>query len=186
MNSATAMGPDCASCHFYPPPDANHIMHLGHLSHDFGNGTISCRDCHAQSIPGEPTLVFDSVYLVSDASGDALEWSSVAFPDHAIIRNGTLVRVDTLRQIRPIEQPGETQVIGYVKQWMTGAAHLNGVVDIDLDTLVSDTSRFGGRRAEYRAGEQSCSAVRCHSNQTDYQWAAPSKGLPGRGRYHED
>lgn len=182
-STGTPAGPDCAACHFYPPPDANHVLHLGHPMADHGNGGISCRDCHASAIPGRATLVADSIFVFTDSLGRQVSWSGLSNPDFGFIRDWPLLRIDTLMQIRPIEQPGPTKTAGFLRQWMTGAAHLNGRIDVEIDSLNSDTARFGGRLAEFRPAEQSCSAVRCHSAMVDYRWAAPSKGLPGKGRY---
>jgi hypothetical protein len=176
-------GPDCASCHPYPPPDANHVLHMGHALADFGNGSISCRDCHTASIQGARAMVLDSIFVSTDSLGQRSEWSGLALPDFRFIRDWPLARVDTLYQVRPIEQEGPTPTAGFLRQWLTGASHLNGAVDVDFDSLVSDTADFGGRRAEYHPESQTCSAVRCHGGSGDYQWPAPSKGLPGRGRY---
>ena len=158
---------------------------MGHPVDFSGNGSISCRDCHATSIPGRPTLVFDSIYAAFDSSGRLIEQSALANPDFRFIRDWTLVRVDTLHLIRPIEQPGPTKTAGFLKQWMTGNAHLNGIIDVRFDSLVSDTSRFPGQSAAYHPERQTCSAVQCHRGGADYRWANPSKGIPAKGRYDE-
>ena len=175
-------GPDCASCHPYPPPDANHVFHFGNPLASRGNGTISCRDCHAESLLGRPVLALDSIFLSVDSAGNRVEWSGILYPDAAFIRQWPLLRVDTLSQIRPVEQEGSTAEIGFLRQWLTGPAHLNGRVDVIFDSLVSDALRFGGLTAEFHPALQTCSAVNCHKGAGAYQWAAPSKGLPGWGR----
>ena len=185
LTSQEQSGPNCAACHHYPPPDPNHALHMGHAVTFSKNGSISCRDCHSTSILGRPTLVFDSIFATFDSLGQPIERSGLANPDFQFIRDWNLIRVDTLRQIRPIEQPGSTKTAGFLKQWMTGISHLNGIVDIQFDSLVSDTSRFLGQPAAYHPDRQSCSAVQCHRGGADYRWANPSKGLPAKGRYDE-
>jgi hypothetical protein len=186
LASAEPMGPNCASCHYYPPRDPNHVFHLSNFTAFSKNGNITCRDCHTESILGHPTLVFDSIFVKDDSLNRPLQWNGLAYPDFEFIRDWILLRVDTLHQIRPVEQPGYTQSTGYLKQWMTGVAHLNGVIDVDIDSINSDTSRFEGHWAVFNPSEQSCSAVQCHRTGVDYRWPNPSKGLPARGRYDSE
>ena len=181
-SAAPQKGPNCASCHFYPPPDANHVFHFGYALPGRANGTVSCRDCHSRSLLGQAVKARDSIFVSVDSAGNVREWSGLTYPDQDFIRSWPLARVDTLTRVRPIEQEGSTAEAGFLRQWLTGPAHLNGAVDVEFDSLISDPLRFGGLTAEFHPGPQTCSAVNCHKGAGDYQWAAPSKALPGWGR----
>jgi hypothetical protein len=174
--AAAQTGPDCASCHGYLLNDSNHLFHLTTAdSNKAINGPVTCLDCHSTAIAFRVTPIPDSIFL--DSFGGT--WSSLDYPKSAVIRTFRLVRVDTVRQHRPIPaspRPGATPPY---REYVTALAHCNGVVDVVFDSRVSDSVKFTGARAAYSAKEQTCSAVSCHERENPYRWAAPSKGLPG-------
>lgn len=176
VTAALLPGPDCSSCHAYVLQDSNHLFHLYTAdSSKLINGPVTCLDCHSTSIAYNTVALADSIFR--DPQGAT--WSSLDYPKSQVIRAYPLLRVDTVRQHRPVPappRPGEAP--GY-QEYVTALAHCNGVVDVAFDARVSDTANFSGSRATYNPKEQTCSAIYCHERVNPYRWGAPSKGLPG-------
>lgn len=183
-SATAARNPDCASCHAYPLEDENHHFHLFHtVPNKEINGPITCMDCHATSMARRPFTLLDSIY--ADSLGN--EWSSADYaadttqPPLADSIRGrlTFVRVDTLRQERPVPVPERDGRLPELTEYMTSLAHMNGVVDVVFHPRVTDTAKFPGMRAEFNRPRETCSAVACHPRGESPHWrfAAPSKGL---------
>lgn len=173
--SAPQVGPNCASCHAYPPRDTNHIYHLFHVEGTITNNRpITCLHCHNKSMVGRPKQFLDSIFL--DPNGN--EFHAIDFPDIPEIRDYPLVRLDTLVKIRPVDLTSGPGSVNDLQEWMTGAAHMNGKVDVDFDSTSIDTARFHGQAANFHPEKLTCSAMACHPVSGDYRWAMPSKGLP--------
>jgi hypothetical protein len=169
------IGPNCASCHAYPPRDTNHTYHLFEVDGTITNNRpITCLHCHNHSMIGRDTAFMDSIYR--DPNGN--EFHTLDFPDVDLIRTYPLLRVDSLVQNRPVAMPPRNDSTGRLLEWMTGLAHLNGKVDVDFNSTSIDTSRFGGSPAIYSPKELTCSAIACHPNPGEYRWAMPSRNLP--------
>jgi hypothetical protein len=186
--SSTQPGLDCASCHAYVLTDSNHLFHLFRTTPNYQlNGPITCLDCHATAIQSRPTALQDSIF----ADKDGVEWSALDYPvipgspsqADTLRRDYTLARIDTLNRNLPLAvpaRPGAAPERG-LTEWMTGLAHMNGVVDVAFEPRVDDTAQFAGAHASYNPTQESCSAIACHPN-GDKEWgfASPSKGLPFR------
>jgi hypothetical protein len=183
-SAVAARTPDCASCHAYPLEDENHHFHLFHTQPDKAiNGSITCMDCHAASVARRPHPLLDTIFMDPDGN----EWSSEDFPvDPAgpsladTIRAAfTPVRVDTLRQERPVPVPEREGRLPEITEYMTSLAHMNGVVDVVFHPRVTDTAKFPGMRPEFNRPRETCSAMACHPRGESPHWrfAAPSRGL---------
>jgi hypothetical protein len=170
-------GFDCSSCHRYELKDQNHFYHITYVDMTVKrvNGPVTCLDCHKNSIQFQRVVLLDSFFL--DSSGFVL--SSLDYPHEESIRKGPLLRVDTLIQNHPIPSPGAAPGEREVQEWMTGLAHMNGLVDVVFDSSVTDQDRFLGERAEFNPERETCSAISCHEKPHPYRFAAPSKGLSG-------
>jgi len=172
---APQMGPNCASCHAYPPRDTNHVYHLFEVDGTITNNRpITCLHCHNKSMLGRDKAFSDSIFL--DPNGN--EFHALDFPDIPEIRAYPLVRVDTLIQNRPVPLPPRPGSLAEIQEWMTGSAHMNGAVDVDFDETSIDTARFHGQTAFFNPEKLTCSAMACHPSPGDYRWAIPSRGLP--------
>ncbi len=149
--SPKAMG--CAACHLYPLRDAVHRYHLETAEGNKRlNGPITCLDCHPQALRGSEMVFLDTIFI----NAFDLEKSSYDLPTAASIRLLPILRIDTLRQSRPIPlSRSDTSLT--LAEWMTGLAHLNGRVDVEMH--VRD-----GVSARYDIRAQTCSAVACHHN----------------------
>ncbi len=173
--TSAQMGPNCASCHAYPPRDTNHTYHLFEVEGSITNNRpITCLHCHNKAMLGRDVAFVDSIFL--DPNGN--ESHAVDFPGLSEIRSYPLVRVDTLVQNRPVAQPYRPGSLPEIEEWMTGLAHMNGLVDVDFDKTSIDTARFGGQTAVFNPKELTCSAMACHPVPGLYRWAMPSRGLP--------
>lgn len=172
---ATAVS--CSACHAYVLQDPDHSFHLVNagLYVKKVNGSITCLDCHRNSIQSAREVLADSIFQESNGSLS----SSLDQPAPIWIRTGTFLRVDTVIQNHPIPSGRASPADGGLQEWMTGMAHLNGRVDVDFDSAVSDTARFNGSRARYDPRMETCSAVSCHPRSGDYRFQACSKNLPG-------
>lgn len=146
-----AMG--CAVCHPYPLRDGVHRYHLDVAEGIKSlNGPITCLDCHSRSVQGREAVFLDTIFI----NAFDLEKSSYDLPDAASIRLLPILRIDTLRQNRPIPiAPPDSA--GTMAEWMTARAHLDGRVQVAMDF------RNGGA-ASYDIRAQTCSAVACHRN----------------------
>lgn len=196
--AVAARAPDCASCHAYPLEDENHHYHLFHTQSDKAiNGPVTCMDCHATSVARRPNVLLDTIFVdPTDASPEPNEWSSVDFPVDPAGRSladtiraaYTPVRVDTLRQERPVPAPEREGRLPELTEYMTSLAHMNGVVDVVFHPRVTDTAKFPGMRAEFNRPRETCSAVACHPRGESPHWrfAAPSKGLSVLRGYRGD
>ena len=173
----------CDACHAYPLTDRNHDYHLTTAgSNRLLNGRITCLDCHTRSIRSQTVVFFDSLYQdtatgeksYTSLHSDATDKNS----EGRIIRNLTLIQVDTLRQNHPVAQPERPGARPLFQEYVTSLAHLNGSVDVAFDPRDSDPARYGGDSANFDPRQETCSAVACHPGGKDYRWAAPHKGLP--------
>jgi hypothetical protein len=172
---APQTAPNCASCHAYPPRDTNHVYHLFHVEGTITNNRpITCLHCHNKAMIGRDLRLVDSIFV--DSNGN--EFHALDFPDIPEIRAYPLARVDTLIQNRPVNVASGSGSVSDLQEWMTGYAHMNGVVDVDFDKTSIDTALFGGQAAFYHPEKLTCSAMACHPSPGDYRWAIPSKGLP--------
>lgn len=167
---------ECSACHAYPLQDPNHRYHLVEmvLYVKKVNGPVTCLDCHRNSIRSETVILLDSIFRDSNGSVQ----SSLDQPSSVWVRNGTLVRVDTVVQRHPVPSGRSAPSDPELREWLTGLSHLNGRVDVDFDPAVSDTARFHGERAQYNPAMETCSAVSCHPRSGEYRFPACSKGLP--------
>jgi hypothetical protein len=173
---ARVMGPDCASCHSYPPPDTNHAYHLfDGLNLKAVNGAVTCIDCHFTAVKSRTVAVLDSIFL--DSLGN--EWSSLDFPNDADIRAFALGRVDTVVQDHAVEAPLRPGGKPLFQEYITSLAHMNGKVDVAFHPRVTDTSKFPGLPAVYLPEKETCSAMSCHPGvETPYwRFADSAKGL---------
>jgi hypothetical protein len=139
------------------------------------NGLVTCLDCHAKSIRYTTAILYDSIY----ADSQGVERSALDFPFARGEAWGTLLRVDTLVQHHPIPSGRALAADGELQEWATGLAHMNGKVDVDFDSAVTDLARFKGARAGFDPRMETCSAVRCHGYDGPYRFWACGKGLPG-------
>jgi hypothetical protein len=62
---------------------------------------------------------------------------------------------------------------------------MNGRVDVDFDSAVTNLARFQGARASYNPKLETCSAVSCHGRDGPYRFQACRKGLPELKGYTE-
>lgn len=148
---AQAMG--CVACHPYPLRDGVHRYHLSVAEGTKTlNGPITCLDCHSRSVQGRETVFLDTIFI----NAFDLEKSSYDLPGAASIRILPILRIDTLRQNRPIPIATPDSA-GAMAEWMTARAHLDGRVEVAMDF------RNGGT-ASYDIRAQTCSAVACHRN----------------------
>jgi hypothetical protein len=197
-SSEPQSGPDCASCHRYVLQDSNHLFHLFQVSPSVKiNGRMTCLECHATSMLS--MHVADSIFL--DSAGN--EWHGREYPVYldsvsmgdTIRRDFRFDHTDSVPRNVPVPaapragSPPERRLT----EWMTGAAHMNGRVDVVFDPRVSNLAKFRdtiingsdttfvGRPARYNPEQEGCSAIACHPG-ADHEWgfAAPSKGLPTR------
>jgi hypothetical protein len=173
---------NCQSCHDYPLHDVHHEFHVflkawyTRAARNYAN----CRDCHARSILGDTIWVQDTTFHDPNTSET---WFSWFYPERERSVGLDLVRVRTLAYLRalPVEPDPEPIRLQPFREWRTGPAHLNGVVDVDFDEWISDSVSFG-RKATFDPKYQTCSAILCHADAKPYRWMAPSKGLgPLRG-----
>jgi hypothetical protein len=179
--SAPHAGPSCASCHSYPLRDVHHNYHL--LNADTlritknVNGRITCLDCHNNAMVSRVHVILDSICV------DFLKptgWSSV---DEQVdfqfcITFNPLTRVDTIRQNRPAPAPARPGDVPLLEEWMTGYAHMNGVVDVKFDPRVNH-NEVGVAPAKWDPELLTCTTIACHEFHGEYRWAAPSKGFNG-------
>lgn len=177
-SSTRPASPSCSACHPYSLQDWNHFTHLIYNEGVFvkqANGFVTCLDCHSTSLESSTSILFDSLYQDSDGTIR----SSVDFKGAFPVMPGALIRVDTLVQHHPI--PLNDKALGEheLREWMTGLAHLNGIIDVVFDATASDTGRFHGARAEFNPKLETCSAVSCHTKDGPYRFEACSKNLPG-------
>jgi hypothetical protein len=183
-STASAAGPDCASCHGYPLKDLNHDYHLFDAAGNRDlNGKITCLDCHSQSLRSAAVVLFDSLYETPEGE----KYGTVDFPNandttkgrpSFVIRSLPLVRIDTLLQNHPVPldaRPGSKPLF---QEYVTALAHMNRKVDVDFDSRNSDTARFLGQRAAYNPARETCSAVACHPGDKPYSFGSVAKGLP--------
>ncbi len=170
-------GADCASCHPYDLQDNNHVFHITYadLNVKQVNGKVTCLDCHLTAILSRPLTLLDSIYQ----DRDGIIRSSIDNPLSPEIREGTLLRVDTLRHNRPIPSPRVIPGEHEIQEWLTGLAHMDGTVDVVFDSSVTDRVRFEGRSAEFNPKSETCSAISCHEDPGAYRFKAGSKGLSG-------
>jgi hypothetical protein len=174
--AAPAAAVACSACHPFPLQDPNHLEH-GVSSPLFVkkvNGPVTCLDCHRGSILSVSEVIRDSIFR--DSNGTL--WSTQDDPAVPGLRAMSLLRVDTYVQHHPIPSPRAVPVAYGYQEWLTGMAHLNGRVDVEFDSAVSDTARFRGAKAEYDPKQQTCSAVSCHPRSGSYRFSACSKSLP--------
>jgi len=143
----------CAACHPYPLRDGVHRYHLSVAEGTKGlNGPITCLDCHSRSVQGVETVFLDTIFI----NAFDLEKSSYDLPDAASIRLLPILRIDTLRQNRPIPIAPPASA-GAMAEWVTARAHLDGRVEVAMDFRNGDS-------ASYDIRAQTCSAVACHRN----------------------
>ena len=171
-----AVAMDCSACHPYPLQDRNHQEHgvSSPLFVQKVNGPVTCLDCHRGSLLSITAVVQDSIYR--DSNGTL--WSASENPDDVRIRAMALLRVDRYVQHHPIPSSRAVPIAYGYQEWLTGMAHLNGKVDVEFDSAVTDTARFHGAKAEYDPEMQTCSAVSCHPRSGSYRFSACSKSLP--------
>jgi predicted CxxxxCH...CXXCH cytochrome family protein len=131
-------------------------VHRYHLETAEGNkhlnGPITCLDCHAAAMRGREQVFLDTIFI----NAFDLEKSSYDLPTSASIRQLPILRIDTLRQNRPLPLPHADSSLA-LAEWMTGLAHLNGRVDVAMDAR-------NGAAARFDIKAQTCSAVACHRN----------------------
>jgi hypothetical protein len=174
--------PACAGCHAYPVGGVNHQFHLLHAdSLKAQNGPITCLDCHAGSIRRFNQVIYDTIYSTRAGKGVSAYDSAASPTFRAAVAAGAyfFLRVDTLIHHRPVPLPEPPGRVTLLREWLTGADHLNGRVDVRFDSSDSDPARYGSRRAVFDPVQETCSAVACHLHATPYRWPAPSKGLSG-------
>jgi pyruvate-formate lyase-activating enzyme len=136
--------------------------------------SFTCLHCHNKSMIGRDVAYIDSIFL--DPNGN--EFHALDFPEIPEIRAYPLLRLDTLVQNRPVKLASTSGSLLDLAEWMTGQAHMNGVVDVDFDKSSIDTAMFNGQTATFHPEKLTCSATSCHPSPGDYRWAIPSKGLP--------
>lgn len=176
VNPVAVAGPDCASCHAYPPADTNHNYHLFEgLLMKRVNGQVTCLDCHHTAMAARTYRLPDSIFV--DSLGN--EWSSMDFPNDPDIRRFTLRRVDTVVHDRPLDaaaRPGRQPLF---QEYITSLAHMNGKVDVVFHPKVTDTSLFPGLRADFLPEKETCSAMACHPTVDTPFWrfADSARGL---------
>ena len=107
--AAKVTGPDCASCHAYPPRDTNHTYHLN----DDGslkkiNGPMTCLDCHSTALAKRAQVFSDTIYV--DSLGNEfstydfpIEPGPPGFPD--TLRTYAILRTESILHDRPIPAP---------------------------------------------------------------------------------
>jgi hypothetical protein len=160
-----AAGPDCRSCHAYPPADTNHSYHLFHTHYDkAANGLTTCLDCHSTALAKAPVTHLDTLYF-----DDLNEWSSLDFPIEAgkttfadTIRTFAQVRVDTIHHEHPVPAPARPGGKPLWEEYVTSLAHMNGKVDVVFHPRLSDRTKFKGSEAAFNPERETCSAVACH------------------------
>jgi hypothetical protein len=171
------VGANCSSCHPYALKDQNHFYHIVYVDMYVKrvNGTVTCLDCHKSSLQYRRVTLMDSIY--QDSAG--VVRSLLDHPLWEGLREGVLIRVDTLVQNQPIPSPRVVPGEYEIQEWMTGLAHMNGRMEVEFDSSVTDAGRFMGARAEFNPQRETCSAISCHERPYPYRFAAPSKGLSG-------
>ena len=115
----------------------------------------------------------DSIFV--DTMGN--EFHALDFPEDVELRTFPLVRVDTIHRRRPVPWPPRGGDLPELQEWMTGLAHLNGVVDVVFDSTSNDTAKYHGAMASFNPAMETCSAVACHPNHGAYRFADPARGL---------
>jgi hypothetical protein len=176
--------PNCTSCHPYPPQDVHHEFHMFFKAWytRAARSYPTCRDCHAKSIQGDTMWVQDTTFW--NPRNEAA-WFSWFNPDSVRDSRLEVLSTRTLAYIRalPVKpEPLPIRLHGF-REWKTGPAHLNGVVDVEFDQWIRDTT-ITGEPARYDPEMQTCSAIHCHAELKSYRWSAPSKGLgPLNGSY---
>ena len=183
-----AAGMACNACHAYPPQDSNHLYHLYQTVPDKTiNGPVTCLSCHRNSLKSQEVAVADTFFRNPDPLGNPPEVSSVNYPivspaDTLAIqaRSWPIDSVVLWPQTHPVLQPGRPvpPPDSGLAEYMTGLAHLNGIIDVVFDPKHSDLTRFGDSAA-FNPRQETCSAVSCHPTDGPYRFAAPAKGLPG-------
>jgi hypothetical protein len=182
-----AAGMSCVACHAYPPQDSNHLYHLYQTVPDkFANGAVTCLACHSHSLQGRKVAVMDTFFRNPDPLGDLEQVSSINYPVTSPsdtfsirVRGWPIDSVVARPQNHPVAQTGRPPPNGEITEYMTGLAHLNGMIDVLFDPKHSDPARFEGISATYNPKQETCSAVACHPGNGPYRFAAPRKGLPG-------
>jgi hypothetical protein len=189
--AATIMGPKCNSCHTYPLHDVNHNYHLmsanvnrNNLGQPELNAVTTCSDCHFNSIQHFTYLHHDTIWV--NAAGDTI--SAHTLPTDLI------GKIDSYSRWRPVPylhvdtSRGEalaTEIdslifrqarLGQMVEWITSAAHNNGVVDVAFTPNNVTKPQF--LKTAYRPQDLSCSTITCH-NQRDpsYRFMSPRLGL---------
>lgn len=189
--SAPGRSPDCAGCHPYLLGDDNHRFHVETIGGNWTRGGITCLDCHVSAIRFTDSIAYDSVFFDTSTGW---EWRTLDHPDPAdttsggtVIRAMTLLSTDTLpRRHRPVPVPARPGAKPPYQEYMTGLAHLNGVVDVVFDSGDSQPDRFAGRTAHFDPVDESCSAVACHHRPNPYSWGSVPKSLPELNGWETD
>ncbi len=180
--SATQIGSDCAGCHAYPVGGVNHQFHLMHTADlKDRNGPITCLDCHRSALQERDQIILDTIFMNSFAQNLSSydSSSSASFRDSIRLGRYQMRRVDTLVHHRPIPINAPAGRASFLQEWMTTANHLNGKVDVLIDSRDSDPYRYHGQTGNFDPSMQTCSSIACHLNRTAYRWPAPSESLPG-------
>jgi hypothetical protein len=124
----------------------------------------------------------DTTYYDPEKLVDWFSWFNPDRPRDSLFEVLNIRTLNYFRALPVAPDPLPIRLHGF-REWKTGPAHLNGVVDVVFDDWFSD-STVTGKPATFNPTMQTCSAILCHGDLGDYRWAAPSKSLPPlRGVY---
>jgi hypothetical protein len=139
---------DCASCHAYPIPSGRHKLHLFNEESGSPNGSLTCSDCHFQSIQTQiQDLGSAFLYIPKIQNGITLgNMASEEVVDYlSLIKFVELFQDSFPRQTLPLK---------------TGSKHMNNEINL---TFAPNTLRPSDR-AHWNPKRMSCSMIECHSN----------------------
>lgn len=189
-------GPNCASCHAYPLTDVHHAYHMMSIqvnTNQFGydklNGYMTCMDCHFKSIQHFSYGIYDTSWV--DSAGNPVTERTrpsdrIAGIDSARLfrpipydfQNPSVVLDTTLGRVlaEVIDTLSVHQVAtGKLVEWMTGSAHNNGRIDVDM--APNNVAIPESLATAFRPRDLSCSMVQCHVIAERYRWSNAKTGL---------
>jgi hypothetical protein len=97
-SNSTPAQPSCSSCHPYALNDVNHFWHLSAMADSLNqthvrlNGTITCMDCHFNSIQHFHYIRIDTIWI--DSNGK--------YTYQQTYPNEPIVQIDTFDSYRPV------------------------------------------------------------------------------------